>query len=119
MLLFICCDLLCESSQVVGWPPIRAYRMNSLVNQTKSQRGEEDKQIGEKDKSDDASKKKIYTNTETNAKEKSHLGFVKVNMDGVPIGRKVDLNVHSCYATLAQMLEDMFFRSSKTVKSMG
>lgn len=23
------------SSQVVGWPPIRSYRMNSLVNQTK------------------------------------------------------------------------------------
>ncbi|KAG2727781.1 hypothetical protein I3843_01G170500 [Carya illinoinensis] len=106
-------------SQVVGWPPIRAYRMNSLVNQAKSQRAEEDKLIGEKDKSPDATKKKIYTKAETNAKEKCHLGFVKVNIDGVPIGRKVDLNAHSCYATLAQMLEDMFFRSATTVKSMG
>ncbi|KAF5452624.1 hypothetical protein F2P56_027600 [Juglans regia] len=108
-----------SASQVVGWPPIRAYRMNSLVNQTKSQRDEEDKQIGEKDESNDSSKKKIYTNTENTAKEKCHLGFVKVNMDGVPIGRKVDLNAHSCYATLAEMLEDMFFRSTTTVKSMG
>ncbi|KAG2721956.1 hypothetical protein I3760_02G106400 [Carya illinoinensis] len=108
-----------SASQVVGWPPIRAYRMNSLVNQTKSQRGEEDKQIGEKDESNDSSKKKNYANTENTAKEKCHLGFVKVNMDGVPIGRKVDLNAHSCYATLAEMLEDMFIRSTTTVKSMG
>nr|AXS76510.1 IAA15 [Betula platyphylla] len=106
-------------SQVVGWPPIRAYRMNSLVNQAKSQRAEEDKMIGEKDKSRDASKKKIYTKADLSAKEKCHLGFVKVNMDGVPIGRKVDLNAHSCYETLAQMLEDMFFRSTTTVSSIG
>ncbi|XP_059446167.1 auxin-responsive protein IAA13-like [Corylus avellana] len=99
-------------SQVVGWPPIRAYRMNSLVNQAKSQRAEEDK-------SRDASKKKIYSKTDPAAKEKCHLGFVKVNMDGVPIGRKVDLNAHSCYETLAQMLEDMFFRSTTAVSSIG
>ncbi|KAI5680043.1 hypothetical protein M9H77_01270 [Catharanthus roseus] len=29
-------------------------------------------------------------------------------MDGIPIGRKVDLNVHNCYETLAQTLDDMF-----------
>ncbi|XP_057981201.1 auxin-responsive protein IAA13-like [Malania oleifera] len=40
--------------------------------------------------------------------EKGHLGFVKVNMDGLPIGRKVHLNAHACYETLAQALEDMF-----------
>lgn len=119
MLSVICHGLLPESSQVVGWPPIRAYRMNSLVNQAKSQRAEEDKMIGEKDKSRDASKKKIYTKADLSAKEKCHLGFVKVNMDGVPIGRKVDLNAHSCYETLAQMLEDMFFRSTTTVSSIG
>ncbi|KAF3973338.1 hypothetical protein CMV_003223 [Castanea mollissima] len=107
------------ASQVVGWPPIRAYRMNSLVNQAKSQRAEEEKEIDEKDKTKDPSKKKIYTKTDTAAKEKGQLGFVKVNMDGVPIGRKVDLNAHSCYDTLAQMLEDMFFRSTATVNSRG
>ncbi|XP_030973800.1 auxin-responsive protein IAA13-like [Quercus lobata] len=107
------------ASQVVGWPPIRAYRMNSLVNQAKSQRAEEEKEIDETDKSNDPSKKKIYTKTDTAAKEKGQLGFVKVNMDGVPIGRKVDLNAHSCYDSLAQMLEDMFFRSTTTVNSRG
>jgi auxin-responsive protein IAA len=94
--------------------------MNSLVNQAKSQRGDqEEKVVDEKDKSKDPSKKKIYTKADTAAKEKGHLGFVKVNMDGIPIGRKVNLNAHSCYETLAQMLEDMFFMSTTTVNSRG
>ncbi|KAL1078816.1 hypothetical protein V6Z11_D10G181600 [Gossypium hirsutum] len=80
-------------SQVVGWPPIRAYRMNSLVNQAKSQRADEgDSGIGEKDKPKDALKKKLNYN-----------------------GRKVDLNAHSCYQSLAQALEDMFLRSTNSV----
>ena len=50
-----------------------------------------------------------------NIKEKRHLRkspFVKVNMDGIPIGRKVDLSAHSSYETLAQTLEDMFDEST-------
>jgi auxin-responsive protein IAA len=91
-------------SQVVGWPPIRSYRMNSLA---KIPRSEEEKRIdlGKEKKSGDAMKKIC------NGNGKSHLGFVKVNMDGIPIGRKVDLNVHSCYETFAQALEDMFFKN--------
>ncbi|KAJ9182343.1 hypothetical protein P3X46_006347 [Hevea brasiliensis] len=108
-------------SQVVGWPPIRAYRMNSLVNQAKAPRSEEDNSVNEKDKSKDSSKKKICNGNKANAtgNEKGHLGFVKVNMDGVPIGRKVDLNAHASYETLAQTLEEMFFRSTSTISSMG
>lgn len=112
-----------ESSQVVGWPPIRTHRINSLVNQAKTQRAEEEKTTNEKEKPKDALKKKINnfskTSTPTPVQEKGHLGFVKVNMDGIAIGRKVDLNAHSCYETLAQTLEDMFFRSTITVNSMG
>ncbi|XVF38542.1 hypothetical protein REPUB_Repub20aG0110800 [Reevesia pubescens] len=106
-------------SQVVGWPPIRAYRMNSLVNQAKAPRAEEDKGIGEKDKPKDASKKKPYNGNKMGSvvNEKGHLGFVKVNMDGIPIGRKVDLNAHSCYESLAQALEDMFLRSANSVSA--
>ncbi|XP_022761171.1 auxin-responsive protein IAA13-like isoform X2 [Durio zibethinus] len=102
-----------DVSQVVGWPPIRAYRMNSLVNQAKAPRVEEDKEIGEKDKPKDALKKKLYDSSAVN--DKGHLGFVKVNMDGIPIGRKVDLNAHSCYESLALALEDMFLRSANSV----
>ena len=101
----------------MGWPPIRAYRMNSLVNQAKVPRAEDDKGIGEKDKPKDASKKKLYNGNKISSavNEKGNLGFVKVNMDGVPIGRKVDLNAHSCYESLAQALEDMFLRSANSV----
>lgn len=105
----------------MGWPPIRAYRINSLVNQAKASRSEEDKSVNEKDKSNDSSKKKICNSNKTNAtgNEKGNLGFVKVNMDGVPIGRKVDLNAHASYETLAQTLEEMFFRSTPAISSMG
>lgn len=113
---------LCGSSQVVGWPPIRAYRMNSLVNQAKAARPEEDnKTIVDKDKSKEVLKKKICNGNISNANgnEKGNLGFVKVNMDGIPIGRKVDLNAHTCYETLAQTLEEMFFRSSAAINPIG
>uniref|UniRef100_A0A5B6ZEF3 Auxin-responsive protein n=1 Tax=Davidia involucrata TaxID=16924 RepID=A0A5B6ZEF3_DAVIN len=108
-------------SQVVGWPPIRAYRMNSLVNQAKTPNAEEDKVVGGNDKSKDSLQKKINhgnVKNDTAVKEKGHLGFVKVNMDGLPIGRKVDLNAHACYETLAQTLEEMFFRPTTTISSI-
>lgn len=105
----------------MGWPPISPYRINSLVNQAKAARAEEEKTVGEKDVSKDNLKKKICNGNKSNAagNEKGHLGFVKVNMDGVPIGRKVDLNAHGCYETLAQALEEMFSRSTVTINSIG
>ncbi|RZC88602.1 hypothetical protein C5167_016464 [Papaver somniferum] len=96
------------ASQVVGWPPIRAYRMNSLVNQVKVS-----------SKGDNNLKKKVTTincssnddKNNTIVKENGrNLWFVKVNMDGERIGRKVDLNAHTCYDTLAQALEEMFHK---------
>ncbi|KAE8651798.1 auxin-responsive protein IAA13 isoform X2 [Cucumis sativus] len=96
-------------NQVVGWPPIRTYRMNSLVNQAKTARAEEE-DAGCEEKKDQS--KDTLKNKTCDVDGKGHLGFVKVNVDGVVIGRKVDLNAHSCYETLALMLEDMFFRSA-------
>lgn len=97
----------------MGWPPIRAYRMNSLANQAKVPTTEEFHSKVEKTTS---KKGAIITESgsqknNTTVKEKGqqkNSPFVKVNMDGFPIGRKVDLNAHSCYETLAQALEDMF-----------
>ncbi|KAL2470580.1 Auxin-responsive protein IAA13 [Abeliophyllum distichum] len=77
------------ASQVVGWPPIRTYRIQSLVNHAKSPMTEE------------------ITSAVDKWLLKASL-FVKVNMDGIPIGRKVDLNAHSCYETLSQTLDNMF-----------
>uniref|UniRef100_A0A803LAB1 Auxin-responsive protein n=1 Tax=Chenopodium quinoa TaxID=63459 RepID=A0A803LAB1_CHEQI len=95
-------------SQVVGWPPIRAYRMNSMANQSKSVlNGENEAEFDEMKQKD-----VMYGSDEKgNAKEtvpKKSCLFVKVNMDGVAIGRKVDLNAHASYESLGRMLEEMF-----------
>lgn len=111
------------TSQVVGWPPIRAYRMNSLVNQAKLSLTEEFNSIVEDQKSKD-----VVANKANNSCNKHNIAakvkgpimtslFVKVNMDGVPIGRKVDLNAHSCYVTLAQTLEEMFCTPTTTIST--
>ncbi|XAR58676.1 hypothetical protein NMG60_11014161 [Bertholletia excelsa] len=105
-------------SQVVGWPPIRSYRMNSLVNQTKSASTEEcDSSLVKTNSKSSMLDLRSGGSDEkqNNVKEKGQLKaslFVKVNMDGVPIGRKVDLGAHNCYETLAHTLEDMFCRTT-------
>jgi len=98
--------LVCCGSQVVGWPPIGLHRMNSLVNNqamkaARAEEGDGEKKVVKNDELKDVSMK-------VNAKVQG-LGFVKVNMDGVGIGRKVDMRAHSSYENLAQTLEEMFF----------
>ncbi|XP_057949915.1 auxin-responsive protein IAA13-like [Malania oleifera] len=113
-------EVVAAASVVVGWLPIRAYRMKSLANQAKILTSEEDETC-EDDKFKDTSKKKVYNGSSKNktvAMEKGHLGFVKVNMDGLPIGRKVDLNAHTCYETLSQALKDMFFNPTTCITSI-
>ncbi|CAK9172820.1 unnamed protein product [Ilex paraguariensis] len=111
------------SSQVVGWPPIRAYRMNSLVNQAKSPNFEEFNSTADKNKCQNIVVEKTNNVSNTNNDDAEGRGhpktslFVKVNMDGIPIGRKVDLNAHSCYETLAQTLHDMFCKPTTSVGS--
>ncbi|XP_074268438.1 auxin-responsive protein IAA12-like [Silene latifolia] len=96
-------------SQVVGWPPIRSYRMNSMANQAKSiATGEHNSQFDEI-----KGKNGIFAEDKGNVCSKDRVAnkgsmFVKVNMDGVAIGRKVDLTAHSSYESLAQTLEEMF-----------
>ncbi|CAH8322608.1 unnamed protein product [Eruca vesicaria subsp. sativa] len=83
------------SGQVVGWPPIRTYRMNSMVNQAKTLAMEDPQQVN-----------KITSDA---TKMRSSM-FVKVTMDGILIGRKIDLNAHNCYESLTNTLEDMFLK---------
>ncbi|XP_057972792.1 auxin-responsive protein IAA13-like [Malania oleifera] len=95
------------------------YRMNNLVNQIKTLTSKEDETC-EDDKMKQTSKKKVYNDSNKNnivAMEKGHLGFVKVNMDGLPIGKKVDLNASSIYETLAQAWEDMFVNPTTGITS--
>lgn len=109
----------------MGWPPVRAYRMNSMVSQTKLPVTEVFNSLIGKNRNTNTTVGKETNNScdksNVNAKVKGHSRsslFVKVNMDGTPIGRKVDLNSHSCYGTLTQKLEDMFQTSSTMMNSI-
>ncbi|XWS76186.1 hypothetical protein CRYUN_Cryun01aG0154400 [Craigia yunnanensis] len=109
------------SSQVVGWPPIRAYRMNSMVNQAKALTTEGFNSTMENHKNETSMVAKStiegYHNS-GNTKLRKSL-FVKVNMDGIPIGRKVDLNANESYEKLAKTLEDMFLKTTPSVNPAG
>ncbi|KAF0925991.1 hypothetical protein E2562_019934 [Oryza meyeriana var. granulata] len=71
-------------AQVVGWPPVRSYRKNTLAASATKTKGED--------------------------QGKSEVGccYVKVSMDGAPYLRKVDLKTYSSYEDLSLALEKMF-----------
>ncbi|WJZ84765.1 hypothetical protein VitviT2T_004356 [Vitis vinifera] len=84
-----------EHAPVVGWPPIRSFRKN-LVNSSSS-------------KPESESPNKIPEETGYGKSESSKTGlFVKINMDGVPIGRKVDLKACDSYEKLSYAVDDLF-----------
>ncbi|KAM7496148.1 hypothetical protein LguiA_020562 [Lonicera macranthoides] len=92
--------------------------MNSLVNHAKSPTTEEFSSKVEESES----KNVILDNSNNGSNKNNHVAkekgppkpslFVKVNMDGTLIGRKVDLNAHRCYDTLTRTLDEMFCRRS-------
>ncbi|KAK8956481.1 Auxin-responsive protein IAA10 [Platanthera guangdongensis] len=96
--------------QVVGWPPIRTCRRNNLVNMSRVTSSNVK----------DATHKEILLSYSSNAtggnddgRKATHAGksrFVKVNIDGDLIGRKVDLHTHFSYETLTFALEAMFHK---------
>lgn len=83
--------------QVTGWPPIRLYRRNSLGSlPTPSVENQQDGAMAGS-----------FVQGQGNSL------YVKVSMDGVPIGRKVDMNSYGSYESLAQDLESMFQRTTE------
>nr|KYP54136.1 Auxin-responsive protein IAA26 [Cajanus cajan] len=83
------------SGPVVGWPPIRSFRKNIASGSTsKLPSGSHQHQHVVKDKV---------------AGKNSGKGlFVKINMDGVPIGRKVDINAYDSYEKLSSAVDELF-----------
>ncbi|MED6130835.1 hypothetical protein PIB30_004251 [Stylosanthes scabra] len=79
-------------AQVVGWPPIRSFRKNSLSTYSKN-------------------------TEEVDGKPGASALFVKVSMDGAPYLRKVDLKNYSKYPELCSALEKMF--SCFTISQCG
>ncbi|CAO2165910.1 unnamed protein product [Urochloa humidicola] len=72
-------------AQVVGWPPVRNYRKNTLA----------------------ASAFKSKAPPEEAASGGGPM-YVKVSMDGAPYLRKVDIKMYSSYEDLSVALEKMF-----------
>ncbi|WCJ40813.1 Auxin-responsive protein IAA27 [Euphorbia peplus] len=71
-------------AQVVGWPPIRSFRKNSMASNS------------------------AKNNEEAEGKSGVGCVYVKVSMDGAPYLRKVDLKTYSNYVELSSALEKMF-----------
>jgi len=81
---------------VVGWPPIRSFRKNLASSSSSKQTPE----------SQNAVQSKVPSEKPVASCRKGF--FVKINMDGVPIGRKVDLEAHDSYEKLASSVDELF-----------
>ncbi|KAK9923481.1 hypothetical protein M0R45_031898 [Rubus argutus] len=81
---------------VVGWPPIRSFRKN-LAGTSSSKPASESQNVA-------PSKVPNSKPVETSRKGM----FVKINMDGVPIGRKVDLSAFASYEKLSFAVDELF-----------
>lgn len=73
-------------AQVVGWPPVRSFRRNTMAS----------------------SLTKNIEDEEEGKPEPCGCLYVKVSMDGVPYLRKVDLRMYTNYMQLSSSLEQMF-----------
>nr|AFK44393.1 unknown [Lotus japonicus] len=82
-------------AQVVGWPPVRSYRKNMMVQKVNNE---------------DQGTEKTTSSTAGGA-------FAKVSMDGAPYLRKVDLTMYKSYKELSDALAKMF--SSFTMGNYG
>ncbi|CAH9132778.1 unnamed protein product [Cuscuta epithymum] len=71
-------------AQVVGWPPVRAFRKNVIAAAAKGSGG-----------------------SESGSSDKGAV-LVKVSMDGAPYLRKVDLNMYKSYQDLSHAFAKMF-----------
>ncbi|CAJ2663810.1 unnamed protein product [Trifolium pratense] len=85
------------TSPVVGWPPIRSCRKN-IASGSSSKPLTESQHVGQE---------KVATSNKPISNSGKDL-FVKINMDGVPIGRKVDINAYDSYEKLSSAVDDLF-----------
>jgi len=79
------------NAPVVGWPPVRSFRRN-LASTSKT--------LLEPQKGASGTSAKFDNSTKG--------FFVKINMDGVPIGRKIDLKAYGSYDKLSSAVDQLF-----------
>lgn len=79
---------------IVGWPPVRSSRRNlSSSNVSSKLETESSKNAGKKGEKSEIIEDSL---------------FVKIKMDGVPIGRKVDLKSFTDYDNLSSAVDKLF-----------
>ncbi|XVF89151.1 hypothetical protein PTKIN_Ptkin19aG0107300 [Pterospermum kingtungense] len=81
-------------SPVVGWPPVRSSRRN-LASNSMFKPASESPNVKE-------------DNTGENPESSKPQMFIKVNMEGVPIGRKVNLSAYNSYEQLSLAIHELF-----------
>nr|CAB3471905.1 unnamed protein product [Digitaria exilis] len=96
------------AAPVVGWPPVRSFRRNLASSSSR-----QSPQSSSAHHHDAAVKGSVTVAAKGGAAagEGGHKGpglFVKINMDGVPIGRKVDLRAYGGYAELSAAVGKLF-----------
>ncbi|TKY64440.1 Auxin-responsive protein IAA18 [Spatholobus suberectus] len=87
------------SGPVVGWPPIRSFRKNIAS-------GSSSKLPSGSQQHPHVAPDKVASKIPTNNSVKGL--FVKINMDGVPIGRKVDISAYDSYEKLSSAVDELF-----------
>uniref|UniRef100_A0A0D9X3N4 Auxin-responsive protein n=1 Tax=Leersia perrieri TaxID=77586 RepID=A0A0D9X3N4_9ORYZ len=88
------------TSQPVGWPPVCSFRKNLSTPKPA-------------DAEDLMSKVKLCSDEghgfgDANQERSPSTMFVKVNLEGYAVGRKIDLKAHRSYDSLSQALQSMF-----------
>ncbi|WVZ77215.1 hypothetical protein U9M48_025106 [Paspalum notatum var. saurae] len=78
------------NTPVIGWPPVRTFRRNLATSSKVSLEHQNGKKAA---KPEETTKR---------------APFVKINMDGIPIGRKIDLNALDSYDKLSLTVDKLF-----------
>lgn len=93
-----------NKAPVVGWPPVRSFRKNTLQAAQSSRMSSEDLQT----KSTVGPSNGGADGQELNGNNSKNAFFVKAKLDGVRICRKVDLKAYDSYDGLKSALQEMF-----------
>ncbi|WVZ95508.1 hypothetical protein U9M48_041262 [Paspalum notatum var. saurae] len=89
-------------AQPVGWPPVGAFRKNHLLG------GARGGAVEELERKAKPTVGPAGDGGERRAPAPAATMFVKVNLEGCAVGRKVDLQAHPGYAALSRALQAMF-----------
>ncbi|GAV65516.1 AUX_IAA domain-containing protein [Cephalotus follicularis] len=89
------CHKRMATAPVVGWPPIRSFRKN-LASDSLSKPTSDS--LNKQSKEESGREHESSTNN----------SFVKVNMEGVPIGRKINLSAYDSYEKLFCAIDELF-----------